>query len=183
MQAMFTGSTMQGDLSARRVTECEADLAALQGILERVPAYFTAVDGVPARPTAGRRLRDARPGGLPPENKHTVIFESDGRPVGALDVLTGHPEPATAFISLLVIDEERQGEGLGGRCFTLMERGLREHRPNLRRIRLAVVEGQDGAMAFWRKVGFTATGETSVYRDGDEETTLVLFEKPLAPVA
>ena len=178
---MLDGSTDDGDLSARRVTRSDADLAIVQGGLERAPAYFLAVDGAPARPGAARRLRDARPEGLPAENKHTLIFTRGGDAVGSVDVLVGHPGPRTAFVSLRVIDEERGGRGLGGRGFRMVGCELRGHRPALRRIRLAVVEGQDGAMTFWRKMGFVATGETSVYQDGDEETTLVMFEKALAP--
>ena len=183
MASGFFQSATDGKIVVDLVTRGAADLTALQGVLEHAPTYFIAIDGEPARPDAARRLRDARPKGLGPEDKLTVVFSRDGGAVGAADVLVGHPDREAAFISLLVLDERWQGQGNGRRCFDLVERELRERCPALRRLRLAVVDGEVGAAAFWQRMGFVATGETIIYRDGDAETTLVLYEKPLRPLA
>jgi ribosomal protein S18 acetylase RimI-like enzyme len=49
--------------------------------------------------------------------------------------------------------------------------------PWVRRLRLSVVRTNDQVLGFWRRMGFTETGEVRPWRHGKLESEVVLMDK------
>ncbi|MBN9415200.1 hypothetical protein ABS71_16100 [bacterium SCN 62-11] len=108
--------------------------------------------------------------GKPPEvaEKHTWMARLEGQIIGAVDFLRDYPEPGTVYVGLLMVREDRQREGLGARLFEQLEILSQGER-----FRLAVLEHNAPALAFWQRVGFVPTGELKPYR----QHQVVLLQK------
>lgn len=129
-----------------------ADVALLQGILERAPAYALLVEGrLPASTAAADLFAELPPGG-DPSRKRVLAFHLGHEPVGCADLYLGHPEPSTAYLGLLLFDERHQGRGLGPRALAQVEEMA--SRSGCAALRLAVIETNRRGLAFWRREGF-----------------------------
>lgn len=131
-----------------------ADVALLQGILERAPAYALLVEGRPPAPTAAADLCAELPPGGEPARKRVVVFHLGHEPVGCADLYLGHPDPSTAYLGLLLFAERHQGRGLGPRALAQLE-GLAS-RSGCTSLRLAVIATNERGLAFWQREGFVA---------------------------
>ena len=87
--------------------------------------------------------------------------------------VTGHPPgPADAQI-----DRPRQGQGIGAAACQALEREVEARWPWVRRLRLSVVRTNDQVLGFWRRMGFTETGEVRPWRYDKLESEVVLMDK------
>lgn len=131
---------------------CSEDVAALFALFEQAPGYSLTVEGrLPSLEDARAALSEA-----PPEkelkDKFFGGYWKDGALVGCTDLIRGYPEPDIAFLGLLLFSETHQGQGLGVSAL--------EHIANLSRswgctaLRLAVIDKNERALAFWRREGF-----------------------------
>jgi GNAT superfamily N-acetyltransferase len=121
-----------------------------------------------------------RPPDLPEDHK-VVYGVRDGADalVGLVDVLRGHPDPETAYVGLLQVRGDRQGEGLGRAAHAALLDVLRDW-PEIRTIRLAVVAtNREVADPFWRSLGYQPVGDPVPYRYADLETTAQRYERAL----
>lgn len=98
------------------------------------------------------------PEGSTPENKHFVgFYNSEGRLVAILDLITHYPKKNDAFIGWFMVDAALQGQGIGSRIFADVHTALAAD--GYKHIALGVILENKEAAAFWQKQGFTFTGE------------------------
>jgi GNAT superfamily N-acetyltransferase len=154
------------------------DVEVLQSILEGAPDYIRRASGREVRPTDGLAEFKDLPPGKAASDKYTFALVEDGAVVGCLDVLRGYPNPATAYVGLLLITEQHQGRGLGASAWRCFEAHCARW-AEIAVLRLAVVETNREAAPFWETMGFRATGEVRPYRTEDLVTHAHLFEKRL----
>ena len=101
--------------------------------------------------------------------------------VGILDLLLRYPDDQTVYLGLLLIDRAHQGRGVGTAAFQALERDLLPRWPWARRLRLSVVGTNDQTLGFWRRLGFTETGEVRPWRYDKLESESILMDKPIPP--
>jgi ribosomal protein S18 acetylase RimI-like enzyme len=102
---------------------------------------------------------------------------ADGELVGILDLLLRYPDDETLYIGLLLIDRGRQAQGIGTAAYQALERELLPRWPWVRRLRLSVVRTNDQVLGFWRRMGFTETGEVRPWRYEKLESESILMDK------
>ncbi len=103
-----------------------------------------------------------------------------GELVAVVDLLRGYPDAAVAFIGLLQVRGGWQGRGIGRTAYRLVEQYVTAHWPEVRRLRLAVVDtNAEVAAPFWERQGFEVTGETKPYENAAVKSTTRLYEKAL----
>ncbi|MFD3405012.1 GNAT family N-acetyltransferase [Kribbella sp. NPDC058693] len=156
------------------------DVDALQELIESDPGYTERITGYPPGPADAQSLLLMRPEDLPEESKVVLgVFAAD-QLVAVVDLLKGFPNDQTAFIGLLEVHAKHQGLGYGRTAYELVERYVGTTRPEIRTLRLAVVDtNAQVATGFWLGQGFEPTGEERPYRYDKLESVARLFEKPL----
>jgi ribosomal protein S18 acetylase RimI-like enzyme len=128
-----------------------ADQAPLQALLEAAPGYHRLVDGTPAGPTAAiDLLSDAE---VDPDRRLLLLWTRPGAvAAGVVDLQLHWPDPGAAHVRLLLLRESLHGRGLGREAAAGLEEALREQ--GFRALRLSVTGENDGARAFWERIGF-----------------------------
>ncbi|MEV4267693.1 GNAT family N-acetyltransferase [Kribbella sp. NPDC049584] len=156
------------------------DVDALQELIESDPGYTERVTGYPPGPADAQSLLLMRPEDLPEESKVVLgAFEAD-QLVAVVDLLRGFPNERTAFIGLLEVHAKHQGLGYGRTTYELVERYVATTWPEIRTLRLAVVDtNAQVAAGFWRRQGFEPTGEERPYGYDKLESIARLYEKSL----
>ncbi|MFI9825383.1 GNAT family N-acetyltransferase [Streptomyces sp. NPDC052013] len=83
-----------------------------------------------------------------------LLARDAGRLAGIAITLAHHPDPADPdpWIGLLMVDAARQRRGYGRRLATLVEDRFRA--AGRTAVRLAVLENNPGALAFWTALGY-----------------------------
>lgn len=157
-------------------------MAAVQNVLQAAPHYAQLITGAPPSATEASDTFATLPPGKTYDDKAVLGVFFDEHMIGCIDLVLGYPDASCAFVGLLVIDERCQRRGLGSAAYRRLEQWIRG-RSACDRVRLAVVRGNDPAIAFWTSVGFAPTGETTPYCQGRVLSELVLFEKSLGPPA
>lgn len=138
--------------------------------------YFSRTQGHPV--TLEDCLEDitALPPGAGMAQKHYLAVYRGAVCVAALDFLEGYPDPASAFLGLLILEGSLHGRGLG-RCLTntVMDAAASM---GFRRLCLGCFERNESGLAFWRSRGFTEYGRAVRTIDGGEYV-LIRMERPL----
>ncbi|WP_427886650.1 GNAT family N-acetyltransferase [Kribbella sp. GL6] len=157
-----------------------ADVDAVQALIEADPGYTERITGYPPGAADAQSLLMMRPEGLAEEAKVVLgAFGGQGL-VAVVDLLRGYPVDGTAFIGLLQIHAAQQGRGYGSTTYGLVEGYVESTWPEVRTMRLAVVDtNAEVAAGFWQRQGFEATGEARPYRYNKLESTARLYEKQL----
>jgi GNAT superfamily N-acetyltransferase len=159
----------------------------LEMLLDGAPGYFQLVYGRAANESDLDELFGDRPPSVEPRDKIVLaLFEEPSRSlppktpvIGCVDLLRGYPTPEVAYIGLLLIDERVRRRGAGRACYGLVEKRALDW--GIKRVRLAVVQANATALAFWRRCGFVETGETAAIETAKGSLDCVLFEKAIAP--
>jgi ribosomal protein S18 acetylase RimI-like enzyme len=132
------------------------DLPALQELLSAAPAYHELVDGAPAHPSAAvDLLADAE---ADADRRLLLLWPATpgqgpaGPAAGLVDLQLHWPEPGAAHVRLLLLRESLHGRGLGREATAGLEVALR--RDGFRALRLSVTGENEGARAFWERIGF-----------------------------
>jgi ribosomal protein S18 acetylase RimI-like enzyme len=156
------------------------DVDAVQELIESDPGYTERVTGYPPGPSDAQSLLMMRPEELP-ETCKVVLGAFDGSELVALvDLLRGFPNAQTGYVGLLEVHGKHQGRGYGGQVYDLVERYVASTWPEVRTLRLAVVDtNADVAAGFWQRQGFAPTGEVRPYRYDKLESQARLYEKQL----
>lgn len=131
------------------------------------------------RPPCARDATDLLcelPMGATPQQKYVWGLWVDGCLMGCLEVLRGWPHAHHLYIGQLLIAEAYQRRGYGLRTLQMLAERSRGW-AKIHRWRLAVVESQLAARAFWKSAGFAETGQRS--RLPQYHEPLVLMEKPV----
>ena len=127
------------------------DLPALQEVLAAAPAYHELTDGAPADSAAAADLlADAE---ADADRRVFILWPSSGgAAAGLIDLQLHWPEPGAAHVRLLLLRETLHGRGLGREAAAGLEEALRQD--GFRALRLSVTGENDGARAFWERIGF-----------------------------
>lgn len=104
-----------------------------------------------------------------------IIVAEDRRPVGLADYRPGE----SCYLSLLMLDASHQGNGLGRRCYALLERELVTR--GCRTVRLDAVQGPHSPAPFWEKLGFAGQEIVSLTWGGKTSPALVM--RKMLPLA
>lgn len=161
-----------------RLLDRPGDDALVQGLLETDPGYTERVTGYPPGPSDGHLTLTMVPAGIVPEDKYVLGLSEDDRLVGLLDLVRGYPDVTRAFLGLLLVDGARQGEGLG-RLLHGAGQDLARGWPDVRLLRLAVVQSNASVEPFWERLGYRRTGEEKPWEHDSFTSTSVLFERQL----
>ena len=106
----------------------------------------------------------AVPPGKTLSDKYFIGFY-DGETLAAMmDLITGYPNPATAYIGLFMVDAAQQGRGTGSALIADCKQALRAEQ--FKTLRLAIDEGNPQSKAFWQKNGFALTGQRTPNENG-----------------
>ncbi|EGX60336.1 mutT-like protein [Streptomyces zinciresistens K42] len=108
-----------------------------------------------------------------------LLARSAGRLIGVVITLGRHPEPSDPdpWIGLLMIDAAAQGQGHGRRLAALVEERFRAE--GRAAVRLAVLDTDPAALAFWTALGYETIGHG---RDRERDRPCTVLRKPLTPV-
>ena len=153
-----------------------AEMEDLQRVIEAAPEYAERVTGVPPGPADALSTFSILPEGKSYEDKFVFGVYVDERMVGFMDVVRGHPDPSTAYLSLLLIAEPFRRRGIGRAAYHEVESVIVGW-GTCDRIRTSVLRVNEQVIPFARKMGFQPTGETRPYRYGSVVSEHMLFEK------
>ncbi|MFF4031951.1 GNAT family N-acetyltransferase [Streptomyces sviceus] len=105
-----------------------------------------------------------------------LLGRSEGRLVGIAITLAHHPDPADPdpWIGLLMIDAGVHRQGLGQRLARLVEDRFRTEGRTA--VRLAVLDGNDRALAFWTALGYEVVDHRT---DRQQGRPCAVLRKPL----
>jgi ribosomal protein S18 acetylase RimI-like enzyme len=147
--------------------------------MESDEGFALRVTGHPPGPADAQSTLLSVPEGSSPDDKAPFGVWAGDELVGLLDLLLRYPDDETVYLGLLLIDRARQGQGIGAAAFQALERDLLPRWPWARRLRLSVVRTNDQVLGFWRRLGFTETGEVRPWRYDKLESEAILMDKPV----
>lgn len=155
-----------------------AHVRELQRVFEAAPTYHLNTGGIPAASTEAAESLAALPPGHGYETKFIYGILAGERYLGCADVIRGFPEPSRAMLGLLLLREDAQGKGNGRQAYAAVENAIRAW-PEIRAIRIGVVEANGGVLGFWRAMGFVDTGARKPYAQNEVRSEVILLEKSL----
>jgi uncharacterized protein len=166
-------------VTLREVAGDPEELATLQRIFESDEDFAVRVTGHPPGPADAQSTLMFVPEGKSPDDKAVFGVWAGDELVGILDLLLRYPDDETLYLGLLLIDRDRQGQGIGAAACQALERDLLPRWPWARRLRLSVLRSNDQVLGFWRRMGFTETGEVRPWRYDKLESEAILMDKPV----
>lgn len=114
----------------------------------------------------------------------SVRAAREGELVGVLQMVLGWPNPSTAHIGLVLVDEDHRGSGIGGLLHEHARRLARAD-PQATTLRLAIVDANaSAAVPFWHRLGYAPTGEQHAHpgdqAQGDQAQSIArIWTRPL----
>ncbi|MEU9301805.1 GNAT family N-acetyltransferase [Streptomyces sp. NPDC048269] len=118
-------------------------------------------------------------GELAHDGAEVLLARSAGRLVGMAATLATHPDPASddpdPWIGLLLVDATAHREGYGRAVATLVEDRFRA--AGRTGVRIAVLDNNPKAMAFWESQGYTPLRRAE---DRERGRACTVLRKPLA---
>jgi GNAT superfamily N-acetyltransferase len=167
------------DIDLRLLTGQPCEMAALQKVLEKAPTYAERVIGHPPADTEAQTLFQALPDETTTDNKYLYgVMANEQDMVGCAEIIRGWPTSNTAQIGLLLLDESHQGHGLGRSTYQLVEAKVRSW-PEIDTLRISVVRSNTDVLPFWRRMGFTETGEVRPFVHDTLVSESIILTKPL----
>ena len=156
-----------------------ADVEGVFAVLRDAPRFHLLTTGATATMASAWAVFDDLPPGKRPDSKRVYGVLSDGGDefIGVVEVIVGWPTPTTAMIGLLVLRESSHGKGVGRAVVEDLEAVIDDEGCDVARV--AVVDKNEGALAFWRAVGFRESGQTRPYAAGTVKGTVIVLEKNL----
>lgn len=156
------------------------DEGLVQALLEDCADYFELVTGLPPGPSAGASLLAERPEGRGPEDKFVFgVFAEPAGLIGALDVIRDHPHPRDWFIGLMLLSPPHRGQGLGRRLYLALETWAAGQ--GAQSILLGVVQQNERACRFWKRLGFEPIEKRPPARHGNRESAVIVMKRRLSP--
>lgn len=112
-----------------------------------------------ASPTKAQVLDDMllTPPGMNRSSKYYVGFYSDNELIAIMDLIDGYPKPEIAYIGLFMINMAFQGKQIGSAIIHETEEYLNSI--GIKKIRLAINNGNPQSSHFWKKNGYVIIRE------------------------
>jgi RimJ/RimL family protein N-acetyltransferase len=169
---------MEPALTLEFLENCAENHARVQRIFEGAPAYALCTEGkLPGERDGAELFESLAPNGRA-SDKSVFSIRENGSDVGVIDIYRRWNTPTKAMIGLLLLVESAQGRGLGARAYELLRmRLIEEYGTQFETLRIGVIETNTQAFPFWRKLGFTETGERK--RSDEFIDDVILLERPL----
>ena len=146
----------------------------LQKVLEGAPKYSLNISGKLQDKSAAVDIFNAKPDQFDYSKKFVLGIYINDELIGVIDLLKGFPDNETIMLGLLLLVENRQGQGLGKKSFNELLIFLKQW-PEIKKIRISVVLTNSEVLEFWKKLGFTEIGVHRPYQNGRiiSETTVL----------
>ncbi|OFZ19591.1 MAG: hypothetical protein A2Z20_06460 [Bdellovibrionales bacterium RBG_16_40_8] len=133
----------------------------VQSLFERSPSYFKKVDGSDVlHHFAKKEMQDKPKSCLPTYEKVFLLAFLKDKLFGVVDLHKDHPIIGTAYIGLLLVDDEFQEKGIGRSLYFATEK-YAINNLNITRFLLGVSELNE-VTGFWEKVGFSNNGKSYI---------------------
>ncbi len=156
----------------------ESDLTAVQQLFESDSGYFELVQGAPAGGAEAHSFYAQLPPDKTEDDKFVLgLFDETGKLTGVIDLIRDYPEPGHWYFGLLFLDPRYRGQGHGSRIARDLNDILR--RAGGRRLRLASVLRNTGAVHFWERLGFTEERRVERSLTPDRSVTLLVLARDL----
>lgn len=158
---------------------------ALQQVYRATPAYWQMYH-LPAAP-AGQAARDLAAAQTTPGRHLLGIVRrlaaddpaAGVEMVGVVDLRLDWPAPDVVYISMVMVAEPYQRQGIGREAWRLLRPWLAQS-AQMKTARLGVEQFNPGALQFFQHIGFTLTGQTDRVRSGQRWVRLLYMEQSLA---
>jgi GNAT superfamily N-acetyltransferase len=155
------------------------DEALAQTLLEVCADYCKLVTGLPPGPSAGVSLLVERPKGRGPDDKFVFgVFTEPAGLIGVLDVIRDYPNPRDWFIGLMLFGPSHRSQGLGRQLYLAFETWAVQR--GARSILLAVVERNERARRFWKRLGFEPIEKRPRRRQGKRKNVVIVMKRSLS---
>lgn len=152
-------------------------LSQIQELLESNADYTYRITGERVFPHAAAEVFETRPPGVAAEDLWVLGAWLGERLVGLCVTVLHWPAPQTAYIGLLAVHQDYQGQGIGGQLHHYLLDNLLQ-RTEVTTLRLGIVATNAvSATPFWASLGYTPTGETKPHHAGQVISTVELFER------
>lgn len=134
------------ELYLQKISNAEA--ATVHDMYIRCPHYFELLGSkVPTLEEVEHELETIKL-----DHRRTVqVIKLNEEVVGLLDYKTSYPDPYSATVSLLLVDERLQGRGIASSAMKQLERLLK---PSLERIYTVVYGANADSKSFWQGKGY-----------------------------
>jgi GNAT superfamily N-acetyltransferase len=153
----------------------QEEMLALQRVLEGAPQYAERVTGAPPGAADAQSTYSVLPEGKRYEDKFVFGIYCGGEMIGCADVIRGWPRADTTHIGLLLFAEPYQRRGHGRAAYHAIEKQIRAW--GAKRVRIGVVRTNEDVLPFWKKLGFSPTGEVKPFRYGPVVSEVLILEK------
>ena len=143
------------------------DVKAIQALYDQCVDYMLLVDGRPAgKNAAEEEFQDLPPGKSIDDKFMFGITGAMNGLVGVLDILRDYPDEGTWWVGLLLLAPDIRSQGMGGKVLQGLTTYIKAH--GGKAIMLGVVEENERAYQFWRKMGFEFVRETEPKQLGNK---------------
>lgn len=110
-----------------------------------------------------RREMTILPPGKTLDDKYYIGFYIEETLLAVMDLISGYPDPETAYIGFFMMNQDFQGKGIGTELITELCTNLKDL--GFSRVRLAYAKGNLQSERFWLKNRFMKTG-VEVQKEG-----------------
>lgn len=129
------------------------DIPTIQTIFEKCEDYLLLVNGYEVNQNTGRDEYFSMPPGKTEDDKIVIgIFDQKNEIISYIDVVKNYPEEESYWIGLLLVDPLQRSKGVGERIISEFIKKVKTI--GVSYIKLGVVEENEKAYKFWKKIGF-----------------------------
>ena len=147
-----------GNVEMRHLTASPAHRRDVEAVIMAAADYNLLIEGVAPSALHVDDFFVSLPPGSHPSDKFTLGFYVSNGIVGIAEVVRGWNAPHKAIIGLLLLTPAARGGGRGRFALDAIETLARSW-TGVTTLRIAVIDNNSAAFAFWRRMGFSETGE------------------------
>ena len=140
-----------------------ADKAAVLALLESNPDYFALEGPAPSMERLEHDMVNLPPRCLPSQKHYVALWRGDA-PEAVLDLVEGYPRERTLFVGLFMVRGDLRRTGVGRRIMSALPAAA--DGAGFDRVRLACLQSNPAAHAFWETMGYTDLREGQLTEDG-----------------
>ncbi len=157
-----------------------ATIAALASVILGAPKYSLMTNGKLPNPSEAENILTDVPPTISTDRVNLLGAYLGEEMIGYASILRGWNETNKALIGLLLLKESHQGRGFGAELFNATKVHIQRVWPEAVTLRIAVVQTNESAFPFWRKMGFLETGEVKATKQNPEYIApIVILERPI----
>ncbi len=119
------------------------------------------------------------PPGRSAEDKTVLGLFSRDRLTAVIDLMKDYPEAGIAWIGLILIHPDFRGLGLGRKIVQALCAGFSS--AGVKDIRLGVLQENQSALNFWKKLGFEEIERKPDRQFGEKVHTVIVFKRKFTP--